>query len=184
MQKDTTALFLGRFQPFHLGHADAIRQILGDPLEQGGVKGVTTLLIAIGSSQISHEPDNPFTAGERWQMIHKAMKDMGYDDDVFHIMPLADISHNHLWPYFVEQQLPPFSHVFSGSKWVLELFGSLKNLQTTHLLQREPVTATDIRNAIISGENIDHLIPETTKQVLTEINAAERLKNITHRGFS
>ena len=48
------ALFVGRFQPFHYGHLHAVRTILEEAEE---------LVIVVGSAQMSHEPDNPFTAG-------------------------------------------------------------------------------------------------------------------------
>ena len=59
-----TALFVGRFQPFHFGHLHAIKKILEESEE---------LLIVVGSAQMSHEPDNPFTAGERLEMIGKTL---------------------------------------------------------------------------------------------------------------
>ena len=57
------ALFVGRFQPFHNGHIHAIGEILEESDE---------LIIVVGSAQMSHEPDNPFTAGERLEMIRLA----------------------------------------------------------------------------------------------------------------
>jgi len=53
-------LFIGRFQPFHLGHLDAIRF---------GLSKVENLWIGIGSSNKSNEKRNPFTADERKDMI-------------------------------------------------------------------------------------------------------------------
>ena len=56
----TRALFVGRFQPFHYGHLHAIEKILEECDE---------LVLVVGSAQMSHEHDNPFTAGERIEMI-------------------------------------------------------------------------------------------------------------------
>src|SRR3970040_1541422 len=50
------ALWIGRFQPFHLGHLSMAKRILAE---------VDELVIGIGSAQYSHTPENPFTAGER-----------------------------------------------------------------------------------------------------------------------
>ena len=55
-------LYVGRFQPFHLGHLGAIKEVL---------KEVDELAIVIGSAQYSHNPSNPFTAGERLVMIRR-----------------------------------------------------------------------------------------------------------------
>ncbi|RPJ28200.1 MAG: nicotinamide-nucleotide adenylyltransferase, partial [Nitrosopumilales archaeon] len=57
-------LFIGRFQPFHLGHIAAIKFAFTN---------VDELIIAIGSSQASYDPQNPFTAGERLSMIKDSL---------------------------------------------------------------------------------------------------------------
>ena len=49
-----TALFIGRFQPFHSGHVDAIKQI-----------SEKEIIIGIGSSQYSGTDDNPYSFEER-----------------------------------------------------------------------------------------------------------------------
>src|SRR6266700_8062812 len=66
----TTGLYVGRFQPFHLGHLQAIKYILGR---------VDDLIILVGSAQHSHTHENPFTAVERITMIRRALKDAKID---------------------------------------------------------------------------------------------------------
>ena len=61
----STALFIGRFQPFHEGHLDAVKQILAEN-EQ--------VIIGIGSSQESGTSRNPFDAQQRTEMITKALQ--------------------------------------------------------------------------------------------------------------
>ncbi|MHA1450429.1 MAG: adenylyltransferase/cytidyltransferase family protein, partial [Candidatus Hodarchaeales archaeon] len=51
------ALFLGRFNPFHLGHLAAIEYIRKD-------KDVQEVVIGIGSSDKSFSLIHPFSAGE------------------------------------------------------------------------------------------------------------------------
>ena len=60
----STALFIGRFQPFHEGHLSVVKRALRDN---------DFLLIGIGSAEEDYLPDNPFTAGERWEMIRAAL---------------------------------------------------------------------------------------------------------------
>jgi len=57
-------ILVGRFQPFHLGHLSAVRD---------ASREVDELVIVIGSSQKSHEFRNPFTAGERIEMIRETL---------------------------------------------------------------------------------------------------------------
>ena len=58
-------LIVGRFQPYHFGHHVAIKKIIDD---------VDELIIVVGSSKESHSRKNPFTAGERIEMIVTALK--------------------------------------------------------------------------------------------------------------
>ena len=53
-------LFIGRFQPFHLGHLQDIINAL---------KEVDELVIGIGSSNEKHTKYNPFSVEERIEMI-------------------------------------------------------------------------------------------------------------------
>ena len=53
-------LLIGRFQPFHLGHLDAVLF---------GLSRTENLFICIGSSNKSNESRNPFSAKERREMI-------------------------------------------------------------------------------------------------------------------
>jgi len=73
------ALFVGRFQPFHNGHLHAVKSILGDADE---------LVVVVGSAQMSHEPDNPFTAGERLEMIKYALDSAGIDRRRYMLIPI------------------------------------------------------------------------------------------------
>ncbi len=54
--KELTALLIGRFQPFHNGHLEVVKTIS---------KKCDRMIIGIGSAQLSHTFENPFTAGER-----------------------------------------------------------------------------------------------------------------------
>ena len=60
-----TALFIGRFQPFHIGHLKVIKWIL---------KKYDKVIIVIGTSQESNTDKNPFSIEERKEMINKTLK--------------------------------------------------------------------------------------------------------------
>ena len=51
-----TALYIGRFQPPHLGHISVIKEIL---------KKYDSVIIGIGSAQEKGTYENPFSAAER-----------------------------------------------------------------------------------------------------------------------
>lgn len=56
-------VFIGRFQPLHLGHEHTIRHAL---------QRVKRLIVLIGSANIARDPRNPFTFDERAAMVRSA----------------------------------------------------------------------------------------------------------------
>lgn len=56
-------VYIGRFQPLHIGHELVIREALGR---------VETLIVIVGSSRQARTPVNPFTFDERRDMIRSA----------------------------------------------------------------------------------------------------------------
>jgi nicotinamide-nucleotide adenylyltransferase len=80
------ALILGRFQPFHNGH-------LHIALETA--KWADELLFGIAAATDSFEPDNPFTAGERSEMIDLAMREAGVGR--FRAVAIPDIHNHAIW---------------------------------------------------------------------------------------
>lgn len=57
------SLFIGRFQPFHDGHAAIVETLLGEG---------KNVLIAIRNTERS--PENPYTAGERVETIRSRFR--------------------------------------------------------------------------------------------------------------
>lgn len=76
-------IVLGRFQPFHLGHAllveSAIELAKGDEV-----------VVAIGSAQAGWEAKNPWTADERAAMVHAWATDAGHEVTVVRIEDIND----------------------------------------------------------------------------------------------
>jgi len=49
---------------------------------------VDEIIIGVGSAQLSHQIDNPFTAGERVLMITRSLESLGCP---FYVIPIEDI---------------------------------------------------------------------------------------------
>ncbi len=142
MTPQTTSLYIGRFQPFHNGHLDAIQQIF----EYGDTK---FLLIGVGSAEENYTPENPFTAGERFNMIFESLITTGFSKEQFNIFPIRNINHYALWPKHVQQLLPEFSRVFSGSQLVQRLFKErLSEINVIELQNRTNISGTEVRKRI------------------------------------
>ncbi len=161
-------LFVGRFQPFHLGHLALVRQVLTESPER-------RLLVAIGSAEESFTWANPFTAGERFEMIARALEEArlrGVD-----VVPVADISRHALWVRYLEGLLPPFDRVYSHNPLTLMLFARAGYATTSPpLVERERFEGVRIRERLAHGQGISDLVPSAVGRYLEELGAPERLR--------
>jgi bifunctional NMN adenylyltransferase/nudix hydrolase len=65
MSKADFGVFIGRFQPLHLGH----EHVIARTLEQ-----VDRLIVLVGSANVARDPRNPFTYSEREAMLRSAFR--------------------------------------------------------------------------------------------------------------
>jgi nicotinamide-nucleotide adenylyltransferase len=163
-------LLIGRYQPFHRGHLEVIKSIM---------KEVDDLIIGIGSAQISHTVDNPFTAGERIMMISNAMRDEGITH-CFYIIPIPDVWNNAIWVNHVKSLTPPFEVVYTANALATRLFkeGGVE-VRTQHFFGRAKFSGTEIRRRMLSGEEWESLVPKAVIPIIKSINGVERLRDIT-----
>jgi len=166
-------LFVGRFQPFHNGHTEAIKRI---------VKEVEELIIVIGSSQRSHELDNPFTIGERISMIRLALDELGLDPRKYCIIPVPDTQMHATWVSTVTAFTPSFEVVYSNESLTRRLFKEagfrVENIPFYH---RETYSATEIRKRILNDQNWEELVPKSVARLIKEIDGVERIRDLAKR---
>lgn len=161
-------LLIGRFQPFHLGHLDAVKFALSN---------VDELLIGIGSSNKFNEKRNPFTAEERKQMIELSLDETMLGKIKIYYIP--DVNNHERWTYQIDEIVPKYDTVFSNDEFTHTLFGKRGiKVISVPLKQREILSGTDIRAKIRDNQDWSGLVPEGTKKVLLKINAKDRLMNL------
>ncbi|MDD1687174.1 nicotinamide-nucleotide adenylyltransferase [Methanoregula sp.] len=160
--------YVGRFQPFHNGHQTVLEHIAGK---------VDEIIIGIGSAQLSHHVDNPFTAGERVLMITRSLATL---DCPYYVIPIEDVQRNALWVAHVRSMAPPFDVCYSSNPLVVRLFHEAGvNVQSPAMYERELLCGTEIRRRIIQGEPWKKLVPPAVVQVLKEIDGEKRLRQIS-----
>jgi nicotinamide-nucleotide adenylyltransferase len=163
--------YIGRFQPFHLGHHKVISEI---------AKQVDELIIGIGSAQLSHTAENPFTAGERIMMISRSLKDL---DLHYYVIPISDIYRNALWVAHVRSMTPPFSAAYSNNSLVTRLFHEAGyEVKYSPMYNRSEYSGTEIRRRMLAGENWENLVPAAVVDVIMEIKGVDRLKAVSMNG--
>jgi nicotinamide-nucleotide adenylyltransferase len=160
-------LYLGRFQPYHLGHHQVLKQI---------AKEVDEIIIGIGSAQKSHEIENPFTAGERVLMVSSALEEFNIKH---YVIPIEDIQRNSLWVSHVKSMVPPFEIAYTNNPLVIELLSEAGiRVKQSPLFKRNNYSGTEIRRRMLADDKWEHFIPEKVVAIIKEINGVSRLKTI------
>ena len=156
-------VFIGRFQPFHIGHLEVVINALSK---------AKTVVILIGSSGQPRTFTNPWTFNERAEMIYEAVRAVNpsYTNRIS-CQPLRDIPENdQKWASQVQSlvrdtldmrsegamPVAPKTGIIGHSKdessYYLKLFPQWGK-PIEHALN-EQVNATDIRALILDGKNI------------------------------
>ncbi len=162
-------IYVGRFQPPHNGHLYCIKQALNK---------VDELIIVIAAAQYSHTKRNPFTAGERYEMLWGALQEEKIPLNRFHIIPAFDINDNALWVHHLKRLVPYFEVAFSNNSFTTMLFENAGiRVEHTPLVERTEYHATTIREKIMKDEDISRLVPPFVDSFLKKINASTRVKN-------
>lgn len=165
-------IFIGRFQPFHLGHIAAIKFAF---------KKVDELAIVVGSAQASYESQNPFTAGERISMIKDSLNaDSMIDCKKTLIIPVPDTNIHSTWTHSVDMLVPKYDIVFTNNTFTGYLFVQ-RNIEVTEpkLLNRSDLSGTEIRRRMMKNLKWTHLVTEQTQSVIKRVGGVERLKKIS-----
>ena len=161
-------LLIGRFQPFHLGHLQAL---------QFALSKVDNLWVGLGSSNKPVEKNNPFTAEQRKEMILSSIDDSMKERISIYFIPDVD---NHMrWIEKIDTIVPKFDIIFSNDELTNHLY-SKRNIQVLPIpfLNRESLSGTNIRDLIISDQKWDDLVPDGTRNYLKKTGAKEHLKNL------
>lgn len=143
---------------------------------------VDELVIVIGSSQTSYEPDNPFTAGERISMIKDSLNvDPKIDCKKTLIIPIPDTNVHSTWTHSVDILVPQYDAVFTNNAFTGYLF-SQRNIAVKEpkLINRNDLSGTEIRRRMVKDIKWVHLVTEQTLKVIERINGVERVKKISN----
>ena len=133
-----TCLYIGRFQPFHIWHLDAIAQIF----EQGYKK----IHMVVGSVNESWTERNPFTYPERETIIRTGLYDRWIDQDRIELFPVPDFSEDDDWYAYIVDMID-FDAVMSGNDRVVDIFKQ-HTQKVLEELERIPIHGVDIRARI------------------------------------
>ncbi|MCL5429932.1 MAG: nicotinamide-nucleotide adenylyltransferase [Candidatus Marsarchaeota archaeon] len=157
MNEYRKGIFIGRFQPFHIGHLHTIKEAL---------KLCDAIVIGIGSSQEHGTEKNPLDERTRAAMISAALEKAGIHHERFSILALPDFKSDDEWFGYVMHHSAGIEVVFSDNPWVIGIFKKEGILTKEFFLDREHISATHIRELIRNGGDWKHLVPDGASAIL------------------
>jgi len=167
------ALFIGRFQPVHEGHVYAIKKLL---------KKYKEIVVVIGSSEDLFTKDNPFTCGERIEMIRHCFSQSDIAKII--LVPVPDVNDNRIWVDHVLAHIPQVNEVYSNNQLVKMLFsqhGILVKSMDFH--DRGPKEGETIRRLMAENDPAwKKHIPKKAVEFLDSIEADKRVRKIVRMG--
>jgi bifunctional NMN adenylyltransferase/nudix hydrolase len=141
-----TLVFIGRFQPFHLGHEAVIAEAINKASE---------VIVVIGSSFQPRTLRNPFTFEERREQIKLAfpqtkvkvvgVMDYPYDDNAW-VSSVQQVVHDNA----TTDNIGLIGHSKDESSYYLNIFKQWKN--HVEVPNFNGLNATDLRNMIFESE--------------------------------
>ncbi|MCD6368390.1 MAG: nicotinamide-nucleotide adenylyltransferase [Thermoproteales archaeon] len=161
------AFYPGRFQPFHLGHLHAIRHIL---------KVSREIVIGVAAAQFNYTRENPFTAGERVEMIRLGVGDLWSRT---YIIPIENVSNNLEWVTHVIALTPRFDVVFTNNKLVKILFKRHGfRVEPIPWFKKDRCSGRIIRKLMLKGDEWKNLVPEDVALFVERIDGVKRVREI------
>lgn len=162
------ALIIGRFQPFHKGHVFLVEN-----------SRKYELIFAIGSAYKSFSFENPFTAGERYEMIYNAMEELSVKK--FFVVPVPDINRHGVYAKHLADLSPSFDVVISNNELIKEIFEREGyEVIKTGLHKREEYQGKVIRKRIAEGKEWESFVPESVAEFIKKIGGEERIRKLVN----
>lgn len=162
------AIFIGRFQPFHKGHLEAIKWIL---------KKEKNISIVVGSLEEFSTKENPFSFKERKEMIKRTLlaeniKNIeiygvpDFFDDVFWAKKVLEVTN------FKKNEVV----VFSQNPWTKRCFQKIGVKTQDHPIYFNGLSATQIRERMAENKKWENLVPKPVLDFLKKNKGEKKVK--------
>jgi bifunctional NMN adenylyltransferase/nudix hydrolase len=149
------ATVIGRFEPYHLGHANLVTQ---------GLESFAHVIVVLGSAFHAINSKNPFTWQERATMISNTLAPG--DKNRVSFIPVRDYYDDDQWAAVVSAKVEASANKQFGEHVRISLIGHVKDKSSDYLnnFKRWPfisldklsdIHATNIRRILFESENIE-----------------------------
>lgn len=164
------ALLFGRFQPFHLGHLNIVEWALK--------LGFDEVVLLIGMASENYTPRNPFTAGERIEMIRLSCTDKGIPPSKTITATIQTLETSIGSVYYVLSYVPRVEAILTRNPVISKIFldAGIKVVQPP-LFNREEWRGETIRRKIAKGDDSwKKAVTPSTASFIEEIGGVERIR--------
>lgn len=167
-------VFIGRFQPFHIGHQAVIEKAL---------QLANQVIVLVGSTGKPRTIKNPWTFQERADMILKSTA-IGVTSNRVNVIPLYDKTYNDpAWvaqvqslvetvvrqnPSCANPRIGIIGHIKDDSSYYLKMFPQWDLIE--HAMN-EVVHATDVRSTLFDGKSLrflDGILPRSVQEIVSQ----------------
>jgi len=169
ISEDKRCLIIARFQPLHYGHFHVLRHCF---------EHCDEVIVVVGMASQSHTPENPFTAGERIEMIRETLKWAGLPLRKLITVTLPTLEVNRAAVHFVKLYSPPFRSVVTLNPIIQRLFieEGFKVIEPPSF-DRHIYRGTVIRKLMAEGsDEWKKLVPPPVVDVIERIDGVNRVK--------
>lgn len=175
------ALYLGRFQLFHLGHWDVLQHI-------DAQADVDEIVIAIGSTQYDWQhkspewpwANNPFTYAERREMIERSIDGRGGLGKPWSLCGVPDTHEHESWFAGLVATVGEFACLYSSDPKERKFFAA-HDKEGRDFPRRFSFHAGSIRKRIADGVDYRPFVPEGTAALIERVDARARLLGLYAR---
>lgn len=170
-KKHLYGIFIGRFQPFHLGHLRDVKKAL---------KIVDFLIIVLGSAQEKRTERNPLSVAERKRIIQHTLTAENIPKTKYFICTVNDFGKHYLWITEILKTSKKVKGVnknnaivFCGTESSGHLTAKLlakKGYKIIKLKLLRRISGTRIRKLISEKKRWRHLVPASIrKEILSYV---------------
>ncbi len=164
------ALIFGRFQPFHKGHLAIVEWAMD--------RGFDEIVFLVGMASENYTPRNPFTAGERIEMIRLSLRDRGIPLEKAVTATIRTLETSIGSVYYVLSYVPRVDAILTRNPVISKIFLDAGiNVVEPPVFNRDKWRGEMIRELIAKGDPAwkDAVTPSTAR-FIEEIGGVERIR--------